>query len=78
MQKFYVVHHSYGEAESETYKLIGIFDSEMRALEVIEDLRRRPGFHDYPHGFSVDTYKLNEICWTEGFGPDEIQTIVDR
>ena len=77
-EKMYVVHHSYGDNESETYKLIGVFRNEKLALGAIEVLRQRPGFRDYPECFSVDTYQLNEVCWGERFGPDERQTIVCR
>lgn len=78
IQSVFVVHHSYGDSESETYKLVGIFSSETLALKAVEVLRQRSGFHDYPEGFSVDNYKLNEICWAEGFGPNDLQTVLDR
>jgi homoserine kinase type II len=74
----FVVHHIYGEAESETYKLVGVFESEQGAQSAVDRLRLLPGFCDYPDGFSIDAYKLNEIAWSEGFGIDQIGAISDR
>lgn len=77
-QNVYVVHHSYGDSESETYKLVGVFDSESTALKAVEALRHLPGFIDYPEGFSIDIYALNEVCWSEGFGIGETDTVLYR
>ncbi|WP_394782284.1 hypothetical protein [Undibacterium sp.] len=71
----FVVHHTYGESDSETYKLIGVFDTENSALDAIKILSLKPGFCDYVNGFSVEAYTLNESGWAEGFGTNQMDHI---
>ncbi|TJZ76196.1 DUF7336 domain-containing protein [Chitiniphilus eburneus] len=66
----YILQHTYGDDETESYKFLGVFESKIEAEKAIEFLKNLPGFRDYPDGFSIGKYTLNEIHWREGFGWD--------
>lgn len=46
---------------------IGIYASEADALAVVNALKSKPGFRDYPEGFDVIPTKLGMTGWQEGF-----------
>jgi hypothetical protein len=48
-------------------KVIGIYSTELRAMEALERAGRRPGFCDEPDCFVVVPYTLDEDEWTDGF-----------
>lgn len=48
-------------------KLIGVYSAEEEAKRALERVKDQPGFRDYPEGFLVSPYFLNEDNWTEGF-----------
>lgn len=75
MTEVFVLHHTYGESESETYKLLGVFSSETMARSVIKKYLDLPGFRDYPNGFEVTPHTINKTTWEEGFGFDQIDDI---
>ena len=52
----------------EDFKLIGVFATEQQAASAIEQLKTQPGFKDYPNGFHIDAYPLNQVNWSSGFG----------
>lgn len=64
----YMLWHTYemdsGEEES---KLIGVYSSEERAKEALEQIRAQPGFRDHPEGFLVDETRLDLTSWVSGF-----------
>ena len=45
----------------EDFKLIGVFSTEAEAQAAIEQLKSQPGFKDYPNGFHIDAYPLDQI-----------------
>ena len=47
--------------------MIGIYESETEAKKAIDRLKDLPGFKEHITGFLIETYKLNEDHWTEGF-----------
>ncbi len=55
------------DKEIEDFKLIGVFVSVEQAQAAIEQLKNQPGFSDYPNGFHIDEYPLNQINWSSGF-----------
>src|ERR1051325_8199517 len=63
----YVLHHVYKRDESEESKMLGVYSTRERAEEAIERLKVQPGFVDYPTGFEIDPYNLDEDEWEEGF-----------
>lgn len=48
-------------------KLIGVYSDRTAAEQAIERVKNLPGFRDYPDGFVIDEYVLNEDNWSEGF-----------
>ena len=52
----------------EDFKLIGVFATEQQAQAAINQLKSQPGFKEYPNGFHIDAYPLNQINWSSGFG----------
>ena len=48
-------------------KCIGIYSSEDSARAAVARLTKQPGFRDYPDGFEIDSYELDEDQWSEGF-----------
>lgn len=46
---------------------IGIYASEADALEVVDELKEKSGFADYPDGFEVIPTKLGMTGWQDGF-----------
>lgn len=56
----------YGTHEEE--KLIGVFSSEEKAKEIIEQLKDREGFRDFPKScFEIDKSKMDRPGWVDGF-----------
>jgi hypothetical protein len=48
-------------------RIIGIFSDLAIAEQIIEQLKKQPGFEDYPDDFIVDEVELNELLWASGF-----------
>ncbi|MFR0690912.1 hypothetical protein ACLUTX_16035 [Enterobacterales bacterium AE_CKDN230030158-1A_HGKHYDSX7] len=65
----YVIYH-WQESNFESYKTIGVFSSQETALAAIESLKELPGFKDYPEGFGVDPYHVDQVYWASGFGSE--------
>jgi hypothetical protein len=75
----YLLWHTHEEESSaEDVKLIGVYSSEERAKEALEQVRGQPGFRDYPDGFEIDENVLDITGWGGGFSkpldPDEVET----
>lgn len=69
MDTAYVLHHVRPDDEhGDDAKLIGIYSSQSRAEAAIARVRQVAGFCDYPAGFTIDAYRLDEDQWREGFG----------
>jgi hypothetical protein len=75
MTKVFVLHHTYGDSESETYKLLGVFSSEAAAQSAIQKYLPLPGFISYPDGFEITPYIVDENHWNEGFGFDHLDDV---
>ena len=52
-------------------KFIGVYSTKEAAEAAIARLSAQPGFREYPAGFHVDPYELDEDHWSEGFGSAE-------
>jgi hypothetical protein len=48
-------------------KIIGIFSSEQKAKDAVERLKVEKGFENYPDGFEVYPFELDDTQWNEGF-----------
>jgi homoserine kinase type II len=65
-QAVYILFHTNPDSGSE--KLIGVYSTKDKASTVIQKYRSIPGFRDYPDGYIVDEYGLDQDNWEEGFG----------
>jgi homoserine kinase type II len=65
METVYLVMHE--RSDTGDLKTIGVYSSEAAAKAAVESVRNQPGFCDYPDGFTIDGYKLDLVCWAEGF-----------
>lgn len=63
----HILWHTYERDETEQSKLIGVYTSKQLAEAEIPRLRLLPGFSDYPDSFLVDSVKLNQTWWDDGF-----------
>jgi homoserine kinase type II len=75
MKDVYILHHTYGNSESETFKLLGVFESERQAEEAISNYVALPGFRDYPNGFEVSRHRLGMLGWVGGFGWEQADDV---
>lgn len=76
MKKVFLVQHARERDEEEEVKIIGIYSSLSAANDAVMKLALQDGFRDYPDGFHVDPYVVDQTCWEEGFvtafgGPNE-------
>jgi homoserine kinase type II len=58
------------DSEEDTELLIGVYETEQEANAAVERLRSKRGFVDFPQGFQVVPYDLNQDHWTKGFVVD--------
>lgn len=71
MNEVFLLQHSYeyefeGIIVDET-KIIGIYSSQEKAEQAIEEYKRIQGFKDHPADFTIDKYPLDKGHWLEGF-----------
>lgn len=65
---FLVLHERSGSDDSsEDLKIIGVFSSRAFAEKAVKALTSKPGFKDYPDGFTIDAYKADTVFWGDGF-----------
>lgn len=67
MTTVYLVWHSHEVAGEDDDKLIGVYSTSKNASAAIERLKKQPGFKEYPDGFLIDEYEVDQHNWTEGF-----------
>jgi hypothetical protein len=54
--------------DRENYELlIGVYSSEPQAKAAIERVKGKQSFADFPEGFQIHAYKLDQDHWAEGF-----------
>jgi hypothetical protein len=63
---FYMVHHGQGKYRDEELKLIGVFSSKKLAMQIVADLKTKPGFKEVGK-FSIDRSIVDRYEWTKGF-----------
>ena len=52
----------------EEAKLIGVFSSEEKAREVMEQLKNKEGFRNFPIScFEIAKMKIDQTSWVDGF-----------
>jgi len=71
MNEVFILWHSREIGDDETNdKLVGAYSSAAAAEAAIARKLAFPGFRDYPDGFHISRYALDEDAWSEGFGID--------
>jgi hypothetical protein len=63
----FVLSHDYEAPHGDTGKYIGVYSTRPEAEAAISRMAKLPGFADYPKGFVIDEYTLNQDHWTSGF-----------
>jgi hypothetical protein len=53
--------------ECEEIKLCGIYSTHALAEAARIRLLSKSGFRDWPGGFQIDEYRVDQDCWTDGF-----------
>jgi hypothetical protein len=68
MERIYIVEHEHELSEdSSDVKFIGVYLSRPDAEEAVKRALTRPGFKDYPDGFTINETVVGEDHWPEGF-----------
>ena len=67
--KLYLVGHYYDDLDENLYyhRIIGVYTSKKKAEEAVRYHRLLPSFQNYPNGFYIDLYELNQDHWEDGF-----------
>jgi hypothetical protein len=55
------------DGRKDTQLRIGVYETETEAQTVVESLKSKTGFSDFPDGFQVLPLKLGHAEWREGF-----------
>ena len=64
---YFVQHENIEDDYIEEPRVIGIYTSEKLAQEAIERARNLSGYEDYPEGFQITKYILDNDQWDFGF-----------
>ena len=67
MEYIFFLQHNYEDDEYEIVTDIATYSSLEKAEEAVKKFRENPKFKDYPDGFNIDRYKIDESEWGEGF-----------
>lgn len=74
MKQYYRVLHVYYLIDHVEVKDIGLFSTEEKAIQAIEQVKPFPGFSDHPDGFKIKKRMrrrrpkwVDQIYWGEGF-----------
>lgn len=68
MEKVFLLHHVREvDDESDDMKLIGIYSSEEKARQALDQVKEQPGFRDHPDGFELSEAVVDHTEWAEGF-----------
>jgi hypothetical protein len=51
----------------EDAKLLGVYSLQESADNAKKRMLSQPGFRDFPHGFVIERYQVDQDHWTEGF-----------
>ena len=67
IRSVFLLWHIMDPDDDDLTKLLGVYSSRHLASDRIERCRSLPGFVEYPDGFLIDEYQLDQDAWTEGF-----------
>ncbi len=66
--KIFLLQHVHPEDGIEDVRTLGVYSSEQNAERAKQRYLRLPGFQDWPDGFCIGSYDIDEDEWTDGFG----------
>ena len=67
----YIVSHDFEtERQLDNPRQVGVYSTQQQAEMAVKRMRRLPGFKDFPNGFMIGRYRVNQDHWREGFGWD--------
>jgi hypothetical protein len=64
---FLLGHDFHTVKQPDNGRYIGAYSTLAAATEAEERAKLLPGFKDFPHGFTIDEYQLDQDHWTGGF-----------
>ncbi len=64
----FLLQHIHPEDGIEDVKTLGVYSSAGNAERAKERYLRLPGFRDWPDGFCIASYDIDQDEWTDGFG----------
>jgi hypothetical protein len=64
---FLLWHNFEIELETDNDTLIGVYSTKEKAERALGHASSLPGFSDYPDGFEISEYLLDQNYWPEGF-----------
>lgn len=68
LESIFSVSHSYTiDKYLDDERFIGVFSSEKKAEEIIEELKKQKGFILYPNDFEISEIEINDLLWKSGF-----------
>ena len=67
LQRVHLLWHIRVIDDEEDFKMIGVYRSSEAAEAAVARLVEQPGFSDYPEGFTIEAYVLDQDHWLEGF-----------
>jgi hypothetical protein len=63
----YLLMHEHELDGCDQLKILGVYSSRILAEKAQAYFVLQEGFCDYPDGFVIDEYRLNQNLWSEGF-----------
>jgi homoserine kinase type II len=63
----FVLHHVRDPEGDADAKLLGVYSTRVDAELAVGRFLARPGFVDYPDGFIIDQFTVDEDHWVDGF-----------
>jgi hypothetical protein len=67
MNVFLLWHENELPGEKEEFKLVGVYSSKEAADAARQRAAQLPGFREAPDGFTIESYKLDQDQWQEGY-----------
>ena len=67
MKSVFLLQHSYELDGIDETKIIGIYSSNKKAEDVIEQYKLLAGFNKHINSFHIDEYPVDSNHWSEGF-----------
>lgn len=68
LKSIFNVSHAYTvDTFTDDERIIGVFSNLAIVQNIVEQLKKQPGFRDHSENFIIDEVELNQLLWTSGF-----------